>query len=101
MTKAVQLGLRFDRHDTASQLLLLNQAHTEYWPRYPMKTANPVFVISEFEPNGDDLFQSILTALDISRYPTSIREFFTVTKKQIFWRSNTPSVSVNFRVVII
>ena len=52
MNKAVQLGLRFDRHDTASQLLLLNQAHTEYWPRYPMKTANPVFVISEFEPNG-------------------------------------------------
>ena len=63
MTKAVELGLQFSKTDTMPNILLLNEAHTEYWPRYPRAKAKPVFVIDNFDADADDLFRSVSTAL--------------------------------------
>jgi hypothetical protein len=43
----------------------LTDAHTKYWPRYPMERAHPVPVINhvQFEPEATELFVAVHKAL--------------------------------------
>jgi hypothetical protein len=63
LNKTREFGLQLNKHDTLSNIALLNEAHTEYWPRYPRQTGKPVPVIDNFEGDAEDLFASVRTAL--------------------------------------
>jgi len=62
LDESVELGLCIGPL-TRTQIELLNEAHTKYWPRYPKQDAKPVFVIDQFEPSAQELFRAVSTAL--------------------------------------
>ena len=44
---------------TAREIVLLNEAHSEYWNRYPQKVCKPVFVIDQFEAHVVELLKAV------------------------------------------
>jgi hypothetical protein len=66
LEQAIQKGLPIGPC-TRSELELLHDAHTKYWPRYPKQDANLVFILDPFEPYAVELLCSVATAL-LSRY---------------------------------
>jgi len=50
LDEADKLGLAISQA-ARSEIKILNEAHTKYWPRYPRKVSRPVFVIKHFEPS--------------------------------------------------
>jgi hypothetical protein len=48
MAEAIRLGLKISAA-VRSEIDLLSQSHKEYWPRYPKKTGEPVYVVDHFE----------------------------------------------------
>jgi len=48
-----------------ANLQVLTNAHTQFWPRYPMERAVPVAIINrdQFEPDAKKLFSLVFAAL--------------------------------------
>ncbi len=62
LTEAIRLGLAIDV-PARTEIELLNEAHTKYWPRYPREDAKPVFVIDHFEPYAAELLQLVRSSI--------------------------------------
>jgi len=56
--KAIEKGLEISQ-SARSKIEMLDEAHTEHWPRYPREDAKPVFIISHFEPYVEELFDAV------------------------------------------
>jgi HEPN domain-containing protein len=41
----------------------LDEAHKNFWPRYPMEESKPVFIIDPFEPAATELIQTLANLL--------------------------------------
>jgi len=68
LTEAVKLGLPLDPA-AKDELTILTDAHTKFWPRYPMETAVPVAIIDrqQFEPDARELFSLVFSKLGYGR----------------------------------
>jgi hypothetical protein len=58
MKQAVSEGLKIGPLG-ASQIMLLDEAHTKHWPRYPREDGGPVFAIETFEPYARELLRAV------------------------------------------
>jgi len=47
----------------ASEIMLLAEAHTKHWPRYPRQEGKPVFVIDGFEPYVLELLKAVASSI--------------------------------------
>jgi len=66
LDEAIRYGLRLSANTRAS-IGLLTEAHTKYWPRYPMTRSGDVIVISQCEGDADKLFEAVWAALGRGR----------------------------------
>jgi len=50
----------------AADIEALNEAHQNFWPRYPMEESKPVFIIDPFESAATELIQTLAVSLHVS-----------------------------------
>jgi HEPN domain-containing protein len=65
ITDATNLGLSIGAKARA-EIEKLDEAHANFWPRYPNRDAGgtkPVFIVDQFEPYVDKLFDAVEMAL--------------------------------------
>jgi hypothetical protein len=62
LSEAVNLGLPLGLL-ARTELEHLDNAHAEFWPRYPRPHAKPVFVIDPFAPYADELLRAVASRL--------------------------------------
>ena len=62
LDEAIKSGLSLSTNARLS-ITLLTEAHTKYWPRYPMKKSNTVILIYRCEGDADKLFKAVFAAL--------------------------------------
>lgn len=48
---------------TLENLKVLDEAHTNYWARYPKWDGKPVFIIEQFEPDASALLEAVRKAV--------------------------------------
>jgi hypothetical protein len=58
ITEAMAKGLNIGDL-TARKIVLLHEAHSKYWHRYPQKVCTPVFVIDQFDAHVVELLKAI------------------------------------------
>jgi hypothetical protein len=57
MAEAIRHGLNISP-TARSEIDRLNEAHEEFWPRYPRQAGSPVFIINQFERPVVELLKS-------------------------------------------
>src|SRR5271170_7179400 len=62
LTQATKQGLSLGA-PAQSDIRLLQEAHENYWHRYPKENAKPVFTIDQFEPAARELLDTVAAAL--------------------------------------
>src|SRR5262245_22336780 len=62
LDEAIKYGLRLSAN-TRTSIGLLTEAHTKYWPRYPMTRSGNVILIYQFEADADKLFEAVYAAM--------------------------------------
>jgi len=66
LDEAIRYGLRLSANTRAS-IGLLTEAHTKYWPRYPMTRSGSVILLYQCEGDADKLFEAVWAALGRGR----------------------------------
>src|SRR5262249_29247737 len=59
---AIKCGLSLSKNTRAS-ITLLTEAHTKYWPRYPIRRSSGPILIYQCEADADKLFVAVYAAL--------------------------------------
>jgi len=62
LDQAIKCGLRLSTN-TRAIITLLTEAHTKYWPRYPIRKSEGVVLIYQCEADADKLFKGVFAAL--------------------------------------
>src|SRR5262249_54565270 len=62
LNQAITSGLRLSTNSRAS-IELLTEAHTKYWPRYPIRRSDGVILMYQCETDADKLFKAVFAAL--------------------------------------
>jgi len=73
MNDAIKRGLKIDT-SAADAIKRLDEAHRNYWARYPRLESGPIFVIEEFEPYVVELLRAVAGAI---RGPNTIPPYVT------------------------
>jgi hypothetical protein len=73
MDDAIARGLKIDT-SAAGAIKRLDEAHRNYWARYPRLESGPIFVIEEFEPYVVELLKAVAGAI---RGPNTIPPYVT------------------------
>jgi len=66
LDEAIRYGLSLSANSRAS-IGLLTEAHTKYWPRYPMTKSGDVILIYQCEADADKLFEAVYAAMGRGR----------------------------------
>ena len=78
MTEAINKGLKIGHpakpREAETAILRLDEAHRNYWARYPRLEGGPIFVIEEFEPYVVELLKAVAGAI---RGPNTIPPYVT------------------------
>jgi hypothetical protein len=73
LTRATNKGLSLGT-SAENDIRLLDEAHEEYWHRYPMEEAKPVYTIDQFQPVARKLLDAVTGAVyGTSDPPISVR----------------------------
>ena len=62
LNRAIKCGLSLSAN-TRGSITVLTEAHTKYWPRYPIRGSNTVILIYQCEGDADKLFEAVFAAL--------------------------------------
>src|SRR5262245_48227659 len=63
LNRAITWGLSLSAN-TRGSITVLTEAHTKYWPRYPIRGSSGVVLIYQCEADVDKLFKAVFAALD-------------------------------------
>jgi len=62
LDEAIRCGLSLSTN-TKTNITLLTKAHTQHWPRYPIRKSEGVVLIYQCEADADKLFKAVFAAL--------------------------------------
>lgn len=71
LSEATNAGLSLSA-SAQGHIALLNEAHEEFWHRYPREDGKPIYTIDQFEPVARELLDSVAAAVWCVAASTSI-----------------------------